>query len=74
MDYVQIAKDYFLQGYNCAQSVAMTFANDLGISEDDMKAISNPFGGGFCRLREVCGAVSGMLMVIGLKHKVMGKL
>ena len=74
MDYVQKAKDYFLQGYNCAQSVAMTFANDLGISEDDMKAISNPFGGGFCRLREVCGAVSGMLMVIGLKHKEMGKL
>ena len=74
MDHVQKAKDYFLQGYNCAQSVAMPFANDLGISEDTLRAISNPFGGGFCRMREVCGAVSGMLMVIGLKHKEMGKL
>lgn len=73
MDYVQKAKDYFLQGYNCAQSVAMALASTVGMNEDDMRALSNPFGGGFCRLREVCGAVSGMLMIIGLKHKDMSK-
>ena len=63
MDYVQKAKDYFLQGYNCAQSVAMALASTVGMNEDDMRALSNPFGGGFCRLREVCGAVSGMAFV-----------
>lgn len=74
MDYVEKAKEYFLAGYNCAQSVAMALADTVGMTTEDMKAISNPFGGGFCRLREVCGAVSGMLMIIGLKHKEMGKL
>lgn len=74
MDYLQKAKDLFLQGYNCAQSVAMALAETVDMKEDDMKAISNPFGGGFCRLREVCGAVSGMLMIIGLKHKELSKL
>lgn len=74
MDYVQKAKDLFHEGYNCAQSVAMALAEKVGADEQDMKAISNPFGGGFCRLREVCGAVSGMLMIIGLKHKELGKM
>ena len=74
MERVQKAKELFLQGYNCAQSVAMALADTVGMKEEDMKALSNPFGGGFCRLREVCGAVSGMLMIIGLKHKEMSKL
>ena len=74
MERVQKAKDLFLQGYNCAQSVAIALADTVGMSEEDMKALSNPFGGGFCRLREVCGAVSGMLMILGLKHKEMDKL
>ena len=74
MERVQKAKDLFLQGYNCAQSVAIALADTVGMSEENMKALSNPFGGGFCRLREVCGAVSGMLMILGLKHKEMDKL
>ena len=73
MDYVQKAKDIFLLGYNCAQSVAMALSEKVGLKEEDAKALANPFGGGFCRLREVCGAVSGMLMVIGYKHKEMNK-
>ncbi len=74
MDYVQKSKDLFLKGYNCAQSVAMALADKVGAKEEDMQAIANPFGGGFCRLREVCGAVSGMLMIIGLKNKNMNKV
>ena len=73
MDYVQKAKDTFLLGYNCAQSVAMALSERVGLKEEDAKALANPFGGGFCRLREVCGAVSGMLMIIGYKHKEMNK-
>ncbi len=73
MDYVQKAKDLFLQGYNCAQSVAMAFADAVNLPEDDLRALANPFGGGICRLRETCGAVSGMLMIIGLKHKELSK-
>ena len=73
MDYVQKAKDIFLEGYNCAQAVAMSLSEKVGLSVEDAKALANPFGGGFCRLREVCGAVSGMLMIIGYKHKEMSK-
>ena len=73
MDYVQRAKDYFTQGYNCAQAVAMGLAPAVGQDEDHMRAIANAFGGGFTRLREVCGAVSGMMMIIGLKHSEMSK-
>ena len=74
MDYIQKSKGIFLAGYNCAQSVAMALADKVGATEEDMQAIANPFGGGFCRLREVCGAVSGMLMIIGLKNKGMDKI
>ncbi len=73
MDHVQKAKDLFLQGYNCAQAVAMAFADVVSVPEEDLCALANPFGGGVCRLRETCGAVSGMLMIIGLTHKGMPK-
>ncbi len=73
MDYVQKAKDLFLEGYNCAQAVSMAFKDLVDMKEEDIRAISAPFGGGFCRLRETCGAVSGMLMIIGLKHKGLSK-
>ena len=57
------AAEYFLSGYNCAQSVAMAFADKLGMEEKQAARIASGFGGGFGRLREVCGAVSGMVMV-----------
>ena len=74
MNYQQKAKDLVLEGYNCAQAVAIALADKVSAAKEDMKALSSPFGGGFCRLREVCGAVSGMLMIIGLKHKNLSKL
>lgn len=55
----------FKQGYNCAQAVALAFSDKLALSEDTIAKTVSPFGGGFGRMREVCGAVSGMLFVLG---------
>lgn len=60
------ATELFSQGYNCAQAVALAFADKVDIDLDALKRASAPFGGGMGRLREVCGAVSGMFMIIGL--------
>lgn len=57
------AKELFLEGYNCAQSVAGAFADELGLPLDTVMRTVSGFGGGFGRLREVCGAVSGMTYV-----------
>ncbi len=57
----------FLQGYNCAQSVFCTFAEEVGMDIESAFKLSSSFGGGMGRLREVCGAVSAMFMIAGLK-------
>ena len=60
----------FRQGYNCAQSVVLAFAEELkeeyGLEEKALAKLASSFGGGMGRLREVCGAVSGMFMVYGM--------
>lgn len=58
----------FEQGYNCAQSVFLAFADLHGLDEKTAAALSSSFGGGMGRLREVCGAVSGMFMTIGMLY------
>ncbi len=63
-----MAKQYFLEGYNCSQAVLLAFAEDLGIEKKTAVMISSGFGGGIGRMREVCGAVSGMVMAAGLKY------
>lgn len=63
MDRIEKAAQSFLGGYNCAQSVAIAFADLMGMDEKAAAKIASGFGGGFGRLREVCGAVSGMVMV-----------
>ena len=60
-----IASSLFRGGANCAQAVFAAFADDLGIDKETALRMSSPFGGGMGRMREVCGAVSGMLMVLG---------
>ncbi len=55
----------FTDGYNCSQAVFGAFAEEIGFDEKTALKIAAPFGGGFGRQREVCGAVSGMLMVFG---------
>lgn len=58
----------FMEGYNCAQAVVMAFSDLIGMDEKNCAKISSSFGGGMGRMREVCGAVSGMLMVAGILY------
>ena len=68
MDHGLYAAELFLQGYNCAQSVAVAFSDVTGLTPEFSARIASSFGGGMGRMREVCGAVSGMLMVAGLLY------
>ena len=59
------AEELFRMGYNCSQSVFAAFADVLGMSVEEAAKIASPFGAGFGKLREVCGAVSGMTLLAG---------
>ena len=59
------AEELFRQGYNCSQSVFAAFADAVGMTTEEAAKLASPFGAGFGKLREVCGAVSGMTMVAG---------
>ena len=63
-----IAQSYFKQGYNCAQSVVMAFRDLTGLTEEESARLASSFGGGLGRMREVCGAVSGMAIVVGILY------
>lgn len=60
------AMDSFLNGYNCAQAVAVAFAKDIGMSEEEVLKAVSAFGGGFARSRGLCGAVASMGFVAGV--------
>ncbi len=64
-NYSHRAEELFLSGYNCAQSLYAAFAPLVGIEEKDALRLASPFGGGFGRMRQVCGAFSGLTLVIG---------
>ena len=66
MDHSALAKEMFCKGYNCAQAVVTAFHKELGMTESEAARLSSSFGGGMGRMRETCGAVSGMLLVAGL--------
>ena len=68
MDHNEYAAELFLKGYNCAQAVAVAFCDVTGLDVDFTARMASSFGGGMGRMREVCGAVSGMLMVAGLLY------
>lgn len=59
--YGERAEALFYQGYNCSQSVATVFAGEMGLTEEQVLRMSAGFGAGMGRLREVCGAFSGMV-------------
>lgn len=63
---VQRSRDLFREGYNCSQSVLLAYCDLFGLDPTLAATLSAPLGGGLSRLREVCGAVSGMAMVAGL--------
>ena len=60
----ELAKENFLSGLACSQAVALAFKDELNIDETTLTNMTLGFGGGFARQRLVCGAVSGMTMVI----------
>ena len=53
-------------GYNCCQAVVLAYNDVFGVDDDTAAALSSGFGGGMGRMREVCGSVSGMVMLAGL--------
>ena len=59
------AYEAFFQGYNCSQCIALAFAQEMGLTREQALKISSGFGGGVGRMREVCGAFSGMVLVLG---------
>lgn len=65
---ISIASNMFVSGYNCAQSTAVPFYDLVGADETILIKASAAFGGGVARLREVCGVVSGMMIVFGLSQ------
>jgi C_GCAxxG_C_C family probable redox protein len=62
------AKQLHEQGYGCAQAVLTTFAEDFGLEENLALKLATGFGSGMGRMCEVCGALTGAFMVIGLKY------
>lgn len=62
------AAELFLKGYNCAQAVMVAFSDLTGIDPVMSARLASSFGGGIGRLREVCGAVSGMVMAAGVLY------
>ena len=61
----ELAQTYFKEVYNCAQSHALAVFEEIGIEKTKLLRMVSSFGGGMGRLREVCGAVSGMFFVAG---------
>lgn len=68
MNKKELAQKYFTDGYNCAQAVALAFAEEYGYTNEQMAALASSFGGGIGRMREVCGALSGAVIIAGLHN------
>ena len=66
MDKAEKAKQNFLSGLNCAQSVLCAFEEECGLDHDTALKLASGFGAGMARMREVCGTVSGMFMAADL--------
>ena len=67
-NHAEKACQLFAEGRNCSQAVFAAFSDITGIDEELSLRLSSSFGGGMGRMREVCGAVSGMFMVAGLLY------
>lgn len=65
---VEEAVKTFESGYTCAQSVFVTYADLFGLDRETALKLTSPMGGGIGRMREVCGAVSSMALLAGLKE------
>ena len=67
MNCAERAADSFARGFNCSQSVLAAYAEQFGLTEEQALKVAGGFGGGMGRMAETCGAVTGAIMVIGLK-------
>lgn len=68
MQRAEIARENFMKGLNCCQSVFLAFRDLTGLDESAAMKVSAPLGGGVGRMREICGAVSAMMMVLGFVY------
>ena len=66
--YGDAAYEAFFKGYNCSQCVALAFAKEMKMTEEQALKMASGFGGGFGRLREVCGGFSGITLVLGVPY------
>ena len=64
----EVATEKFLSGYNCAQSVLYAFGPDLGLDGETALKVATGLGAGMARRGEVCGALTGGILVLGLKY------
>ena len=64
-EYAAAARENFLAGYNCAQSVLLAFAEEIGETPERALRLASPLGAGMGRLRQVCGALSAAFLVEG---------
>lgn len=67
-DPIQRASEHFAQGLNCSQSVFSAFSEQLGIEENVALRLTSPFGGGVAHQGNVCGAVTGALLALGMQR------
>lgn len=68
MNKTERAVSCFEEGFSCSQAVLSAYADTFGLNHELALKISQPFGGGIAHMGEICGAVSGAFLVIGLKH------
>ena len=68
MNRAEAAVANFLKGYSCSQSVLSSFGLELGLDEETCFKLGAGFGGGMGRMGLICGAVTGAIMVIGMKY------
>ena len=66
VDHAALARELFLEGYNCAQAVFCAFCDMTGLDRETAARLASSFGGGMGRLRETCGTVSAAAMVLGM--------
>lgn len=67
-DHVSEAREMFASGFSCSQAILGTFCEEYGLPKDVALRIASPFGGGFGGLGRTCGALTGAMMVVGLKY------
>ena len=68
MDYGARAKENFQSGYSCAQAVFLACTENMGLDTETRARLASSFGGGMGGMRQVCGAVSAMVLLAGLLY------